>query len=598
MPRFIPSVAVATSVGALVAALVVASPAFAESTDPTVVPTTAPTSTPVASVPVGPGELERTFVYRCEGIFWGLNLGTHSVSVRATADYPELAAPGDVLAPRSASVELELSELLRQSVHLLLNGTSYEGTADADWTLTTAGRATAWDTGDLVFPRAPIPEEMNEPWRLPGRVELPAVTVPDEAEGALWLSLPQRFTLAGQMHTTSGETHDGEFTCTAPADRVLGGVALEGSTDPTPPPPDPTTDPTPDPDPTTDPTPDPTPDPTDPTPDPTFGPFPDPSSPAPVGPGTLTRTVTYWCGIVTGGLDLGVQRVDVRATVDYPEVAAPGDVLPARQAELVLRPQELLRQSTTLLLGAREFEASSQGSAWSFTTADRTTAVQAGDIVAPRSGIPQDAGRVWNFGAQVVLPALTVPGDTAGGLWLNAPDQFTLDGTFRTSDLSTIPATMDCAASGDRRVGGIALEGWTYPTSPPTTIPTTPTPPTTPAPTDPTGPTVEPTTQPTTAPTTQPTTGPVLLQPSVKVGALALWRSAVFTVGVSAKGTLPSGNVTVRLGDRSVAKGRLFLGVTVLTASNLPKGQHTFTISYEGDAKVAGRTVTKVLRIN
>ncbi|RYJ02080.1 MAG: Ig-like domain repeat protein [Actinomycetales bacterium] len=308
--------------------------------------------------------------------------------------------------------------------------------------------------------------------------------------------------------------------------------------------------------------------------------------------------MTYWCGIVTGGLDLGVQRVDVRATVDYPEVAAPGDVLPARQAELVLRPQELLRQSTTLLLGAREFEASSQGSAWSFTTADRTTAVQAGDIVAPRSGIPQDAGRVWNFGAQVVLPALTVPSDTAGGLWLNAPDQFTLDGTFRTSDLSTIPATMDCAASGDRRVGGIALEGWTYPTSPPTTIPTTPTPPTTPAPTDPTGPTVEPTTQPTTAPTTQPTTGPVLLQPSVKVGALALWRSAVFTVGVSAKGALPSGNVTVRLGDRSVAKGRLFLGVTVLTASNLPKGQHTFTISYEGDARVAGRTVTKVLRIN
>ena len=55
----------------------------------------------------------------------------------------------------------------------------------------------------------------------------------------------------------------------------------------------------------------------------------------------------------------------------------------------------------------------------------------------------------------------------------------------------------------------------------------------------------------------------------------------------AAKSSPPNGTVTVRLGDRTVAKGRLFLGVTVLTASNLPRGQHTFTVTYDGDAKVA-----------
>nr|WP_255499624.1 MULTISPECIES: Ig-like domain repeat protein [Aeromicrobium] len=177
-------------------------------------------------------------------------------------------------------------------------------------------------------------------------------------------------------------------------------------------------------------------------------------------------------------------------------------------------------------------------------------------------------------------------GGVAGVVTFGLPATFRLDLSLNTAS-DEVPSSVSCTGPSDRLIRAFEVDE--QPTDGPTPGPTT----------EPsTVPTTEFTVEPTTEPTTAPTSGPVLLAPTVKVGALSLWRSAVFTVGVSAKGTVPTGTVTVRLGDKTVAKGRVFLGVSILTASNLPKGQHSFSITYSGDAKVAEKTVTKVLRIN
>ncbi|WP_313406708.1 PT domain-containing protein [Aeromicrobium sp.] len=601
------------------------------STDPTTSPTTEPP--PPGSVPVGPGELSREVAYQCAVTAGGLYLGIRDFTLAATADYPETAAPGDVLQARSLSVSWTASELLRQATTLLLGARSARSTAggDAALSLTTAGRTselerTAWD-----FPRSGVPEVANEPWTMSSQATIPPITAPQDAAGALWLGLPTAMRIDTTLFTADDSTIPMTADCTAASDRLLGGIALSGETDPTPPVldvPDPPTGPTATPSTDTPPTDDPS---TPPTDEPTTDPVPGPGGPIEVGPGTLSRTAAYRCAVNAGGLNLGVQAFTLAATTDYAETAQPGDVLQARPVSVRWTTNELLRQAMASLLGAREARATVTDAAWSFTTAGRTAELPATTLDLPRSRVPQTANNPWTMDGAGTIPAITAPQDAAGALWVGLPATFRIDATLFKADESTIPFVANCAAGRDRLLGGIALAGENDPSPPvldepqvptdPTTTPPTGTPPTdtpstsiptvpttqptseptseptTQPPVDPTTvPTAEPTTQPTVAPTTQPT-APAMIQPTVKVGALGLFRSAVFTVGVSAKGALPTGTVVVKRGEKVVAKGRLFLGVTVLTAGQLPRGEHAFTIAYGGDARVAAKTVTRKLRI-
>ncbi|QNL94237.1 Ig-like domain repeat protein [Aeromicrobium senzhongii] len=304
--------------------------------------------------------------------------------------------------------------------------------------------------------------------------------------------------------------------------------------------------------------------------------------------GQLSRTIAYRCETIVGGLNLGTRDVAVTATTDYGVIYG-DNVLPPSPLYLRLHMPELLRGTVADIVGGRESSGSVPGLPLAVTVNGAPFDLPVG-VQFPRSPVPQQAGEPWVLAGRGEVPFISLASDTRGAVTLGLPATFRLDLSVYT-DSDEIPSTVSCTGPSDRLIRSFEIEeqpteGPTPgPTTEPSTVPTTQF-------------TVEPTTAPTTAPTTGPTSGPVLLAPTVKVGAVCLWRSAVFTVGVSAKGTVPTGTVTVKLGDRTVAKGRVFLGVSILTASNLPKGQHTFSITYSGDGKVAAKTVTKVLRIN
>lgn len=589
--------------------------------DPTTTPTDPPTTStpttppvdPTAPVQVGPGLLSRTLVHQCEVAVSGLSFGTYPVSVTAAADYPETADPGDVLASRDLDMSLGAPELLRQALYGVFRARTFEGVAeDAALWIESSGRTTDLAPGSLSVPHVPIPSAQGEPWTMAVDAVVPTITVPADATGAVWLGLPQHFTITGTLEAEIGGELAMTMACTGPADRLIGGIALAGAIDPTPP--TPSSEPT-----------GPTDPPTTPVPT-TVPPTSPPTGPVPIGPGELSRTLYYVCEISTAGgqLPIGAHVVPVTASVDYPEVATGGDTLPGRALDVDLDLEQGLQRIASQLLAADEFSASAD-LALSTTTAGHTTQLPSAAFDVARAEVPLIQEGPWTLHATGTIPEVVVPEDAAEALWLGMPGEFVLSGTLfpETSTGPTYDWLMSCTAPSDRLLAGIALEGWDDPTPPtseptespttivtdlptsdPTTDPTTDptveptTDPTTEPSVDPTTePTIEPTTEPTTGPTSEPTVDPVLLDPTVKVGALGLWRSAVFTVGVSAPRVLPTGSVVVRLGDRTVGRGRLFLGGAVVVAGDLPRGKHTFTITYSGDSKVAPRTVTKAVRI-
>lgn len=546
---------------------------------PTSDPTTGPSPDPQGPVSVGPGVLRRTVAYTCRIEAAGLDLGTHQLAVDASVDVPETAAAGDVLAARAAQVDITPTELLRQSVSLVLGAQEFTGgTADTTWSLTTAGRSESITAGGLVLPRGPVPAEPpNVRWTASGSVRLPAITVPQDAARGLWLGLPTRLPVRGELIKADGSTFPTSWDCVAPTDRVLGGIALQGWDYPDAPPTEPTTDTPPT---TSAPT---TSAPTVPPPTPGPGDYPasnpNAGSAGPVAPGTLRTTLPYVCRVMAGGLDLGDREIDLRASAEYPEpTVRPGTPLAARPVDLQLRLPELLRSAVAELLAARSFSGRTDGTAWTLRNADVERPLAADDLRVEPQPVPQDVNAPWLLRGRVQLPAVETDWVTApDSLGVDLPERFSLRGDFVGSDGSAIPSSLNCLAP---RAHGLARIP-TVPQDPPTVVPTSIA--TTPA-----------TSSPPSAPTSAP---PVLVQPTVRVATLGLWRAAVFTVGVQAKGVVPGGEIVVRLGDRTVARGRLVLGVAVLTAGRLPRGEHTVTVDYSGDRRVAARSVTTSVRI-
>ncbi|UUI67428.1 Ig-like domain repeat protein [Aeromicrobium duanguangcaii] len=84
----------------------------------------------------------------------------------------------------------------------------------------------------------------------------------------------------------------------------------------------------------------------------------------------------------------------------------------------------------------------------------------------------------------------------------------------------------------------------------------------------------------------------------VKVSAKKVKASAraKVTVTVSAKGTTPTGKVTVKVNGKSV-KGTLKKGKVTVTLPKLKAGKHTVKVTYAGSAKVAGKSTKTTIRV-
>jgi len=610
--------AATTAVSAVAALFVGVATAVADPAEaPAAASLTDPAGPPYAA-PTGPGELARTVIYSCDVVAGGLPFGIRDLAVRASAIYPEAVSGGDVLPARTADLRLTLPETVRQAVYDLLVARSFEASsAGSTWSLTSTAGTTTTAGGGVVVPRSSIPEVAGQSWTFPGSVTIPQLAVPEDPQGGLWLGLPEALELTGTFLSRDGTPIPATFKCDAPVDRVLGGIAVEGWTYPPPTgptePPVTSTPPTTATPPTTSPTPDTpptTPPPTTPPPvgDPEENPY-EPGSPPATSPGLLGRSFPYVCRIVVGGIELGTRLVDVEASVESDLAAVrPDGQYGLEPVQLRLTPDELVRSAVIEIIRGRSFEGAAEEATWTFRSGGAVAPLVApGPRFAPAE-IPQGAGQSWVLASSVRLPELRLPGADAETAWLQVPERLVVDGVIVDTSNSPIPTALRCLAPEDRRLGGFAIDRSpsspipttppvTTPTAPPPTSPTTPVP-TTPVPTTETYPTPPATTAPTAPPTTAPTTAPpALLTPTVKAGALGLRRAAVFTVGVQAKGVVPTGTVVVKRGDTTVAKGRLVLGVTLLVADDLPKGEHTFTITYSGDAKVAPATVTKKVRI-
>ncbi|WP_286930444.1 MULTISPECIES: DUF6801 domain-containing protein [Aeromicrobium] len=215
----------------------------------------------------------------CEVVAGGLNLGNHDIGVLAETTVPGSVRPGETIAERGVSITLTMPELLRESTVLLLGGRSAEGgSTDAAITLTTGGQTSTVAIPNLSSPRTDIPQQAGSPWLIPASGTVPSITVPAYAAESVALGMPQDFTIAATIHTTS-TTLPAALTCAGPSALDLGSIPVSG---------DPVTNPTTEPtsEPTTEPTSEPTTEPTsEPTSEPTAEPTAEPTTEPTTDPG-------------------------------------------------------------------------------------------------------------------------------------------------------------------------------------------------------------------------------------------------------------------------------------------------------------------------
>lgn len=190
---------------------------------------------------------------------------------------------------------------------------------------------------------------------------------------------------------------------------------------------------------------------------------------ATAAPKTLEGNFAYKCGVIAGGLDLGVQDINVKASTVVPDAVSPGEVIPSTAVNITLTMPELLRQSTALLLGGREASGASTDSAVTLTTGGQTTSVAIPSLGAPRTPIPQTANEPWLIPATGTVPPITTPAYATGTVAIGLPAVFNITATIYKADNSTIPSSLSCTGPASLTLGTIAVKVPTTTTPPPTT---------------------------------------------------------------------------------------------------------------------------------
>ncbi|WP_286928056.1 DUF6801 domain-containing protein, partial [Aeromicrobium sp. UBA7512] len=175
--------------------------------------------------------LEKNFLYKCEVVAGGLNLGIQDIGVLASTSVPDTVTPGQVIPETPVNITLTMPELLRQSTALLLGGREASGAStNSAVTLTTGGQTTTIAIPNLGAPRTPIPQVANEPWLIPATGLVPPITTPDYAVDSVVIGMPASFNITATIFKADNSTIPSTLACNGPADLALGSI---GVTEPT-----------------------------------------------------------------------------------------------------------------------------------------------------------------------------------------------------------------------------------------------------------------------------------------------------------------------------------------------------------------------------
>ncbi|MFD1824235.1 MULTISPECIES: DUF6801 domain-containing protein [Mumia] len=178
----------------------------------------------------------------------------------------------------------------------------------------------------------------------------------------------------------------------------------------------------------------------------------------------IDKSFTYNCHVVAGGLSLGKHDVGVRAQVEVPESANPGEVVPSRTTQITLTMPESLRNATVGLLGGKTAGGKSEDAAVVMALGGQTQSYLIDGLSAPQTPIPQKAGGLWKIPTEGTVPAITVP-ELTGTATLSMPEQFFVNAVVYTEPeglpAKDLPATMDCTGptvAADRILTAIEVE--------------------------------------------------------------------------------------------------------------------------------------------
>ncbi|MGH1564346.1 DUF6801 domain-containing protein [Mumia sp. DW29H23] len=172
----------------------------------------------------------------------------------------------------------------------------------------------------------------------------------------------------------------------------------------------------------------------------------------------IDKSYDYTCNVVAGegagAIDLGKHVVGVRAQVDVPEAATPGEVVASRQTTITLTMPETLRKATVVMLSGKSAGGESKDAAVEMELGGQKQSFPISGLSAPQTPIPATVGAPWVIPTQGTVPAITVP-DLTGTATLSMPAAFTVEAVIRTepSHLPApvdLPSFLDCAAPADR----------------------------------------------------------------------------------------------------------------------------------------------------
>ncbi|UYM03339.1 DUF6801 domain-containing protein [Solicola gregarius] len=349
------------------------------------------TSAPSASAADVP--LDKDFMYRCEVVAGGLNIGTYGISINAKVSVPASVAPGDTVPPRKTQITLSMPEQLRDATVKMLKGDAASGfSKNATVDLTINGKVQRLPIANLASPKLDVPQQAGEPWIIPTEGDVPAIDVPDNATGVIDMAMPKAFDVTATVYR-SPDLGDLPATmdCIGPKNRKLGSIAVEK---------------------------------------------------------TVDESYQYTCHVIAGDpdnpLDLGDKTVGVRSQFMVPSAVNAGTPIGEREAQLTLTLPEDLRAATTDLLKGVTAGGTSDDAAIGVTIGDETKQVPIEGLSAPQTAIPATVDEPWLVPTTGQVPAIGVPKSATGKAAITMPDGFSVQATVMTAEDQSIPVSMDC----------------------------------------------------------------------------------------------------------------------------------------------------------
>ncbi len=179
----------------------------------------------------GAQKLTKSIDYKCKVIAGDLNLsgkeGFRYIGVEASSTIPTTVYAGEVIKPTPVSITLTLPEVLRAATVDMLGGTAARGgSTNAAVVLASNGKSLTQKIPSLSAATTPIPQEVDQPWKIPAKGTVPAITTPSWVKSTVSLSLPTNFFVNATIDTPNDDPEmpksvPSTLDCVAPAEADL-----------------------------------------------------------------------------------------------------------------------------------------------------------------------------------------------------------------------------------------------------------------------------------------------------------------------------------------------------------------------------------------